>query len=332
MKLYNRKTLISSAPEGRPPSSTKSSFTQWFYFLFVVFLVGYLLYLLIKPYFMIEANGLVDVEVKDIVAERSGVLSEIYVVANQPFKKGDLIAKIVPEKHCPIEDDTPLEKLGYDMEVLRNDIKALKQEHDFFTAQQVSPTNIQRALEVNASLFKTQQKEQQSVQQTLEKLNIDIQRAKAKLAIMATRRENLLLTKQSQSVSPDCVVKEVFAFEDGRVNEVRVLSQGYAEKGHPIIKFQPNDAKVSVVFLADAKLYNSFAKQPQLIVTFPNGAESFARIERIGSIASRESGNLNDLLVQNEVSLRMTLRPVNATDNELWRSHERLPVVVRGGR
>ncbi|MBZ9613244.1 hypothetical protein [Rheinheimera maricola] len=332
MKLYNRKSLISAAPEGQPSPSSKSSITQWIYFILVALMVGYLVYLLLKPYYMIEAQGLVDVEVKEIVAERSGVLQDVFVGLNQPFKKGELLARIAAEKQCLPEDNAQADKLGYDMDVLATDIKALQQELNYVAAIQQPSTGMLRALEVNASLFQAQQKEQQSVQQAQQKLKLDIQRAKDKLAIMAARRQSLQLAFDDKPVAADCTAKDVWAFEDGTVTDMRVTSQTYAEKGRPILKYLSADAKARVVFLADANLYRSFAKQPQLVVTFPDGAESLARIAQIESIASQVSGNLNDLLGLDKVSLRMVLVPMDPADNALWRTFERLPVSVRGVR
>lgn len=332
MNLYNRKSFISAAPEGRPPSSRNSSVTQWIYFLIVIVLFGYLLYLLFKPYYMIEANGLVDVEVKEVIAERSGVLDEIYVAINQPFSKGDLLARIAPEKHCLAEDDTQLEKLAYDMDVLNTDIRTLQQEQGYFSALLKPATGMLRALEVNASLFKEQQKEQQSVQHTVNKLGLDIQRAKAKLAIMISRRDSLQLAQQSRPLVPDCLMKDVLAFEDGLVTDIRVLAQAYAEKGRPILNYSPTDATVRVIFLASADLYESFSKQPQLVVIFPDGIESLARIDRIESTATQNNGNLNDLLGRDKVSLKIVLVPADTADNGLWRAYERLPVSIRGVR
>lgn len=332
MNLYNRKSFISAAPEGRPPSSHNSSVTQWIYFLIVIVLFGYLLYLLFKPYYMIEANGLVDVEVREVIAGRSGVLEEIYVAANQPFSKGDLLARIAPEKYCLAEDDTQLEKLAYDMDVLNTEIRTLQQEQGYFSALLKPANGMLRALEVNTSLFKEQQKEQQSVQHTVNKLGLDIQRAKAKLAIMISRRDSLLLARQSRPLAPDCLMKDVLAFEDGLVTDIRVPAQAYAEKGRPILKYSPTDATVSVIFLASADLYESFSKQPQLVVIFPDGVESQASIDRIESTATQNNSNLNDLLGRDKVSLKIVLVPADTADNGLWRVYERLPVSVRGVR
>lgn len=332
MKLYNRKSIISAAPEGQPSPSRRSNITQWIYFILVTALVGYLLYLLLKPYYMIEANGLVDVEVKEVIAQRSGQLQEVYVDVNQPFSKGDLLARLAAEKHCLPEQDTQLEKLSYDMDVLHSDIKALQQELHYFSTLQTAPTSMQRALEVNASLFKEQQKEQQGVQQKIQKLTIELQQARAKLALMAARRDSLQLALQSKPVAAECLAQDVFAFEDGLATSIRLMPQTYAEKGQAIIKYLPTNAKVRVVFLANANLYRSFSQQLHWVVTFPDGTESLGRIEHIQSLASQVSGNLNDLLGPDKVSLRIILMPVDPAHSALWRTYERLPVSVRGVR
>lgn len=332
MNLYNRKSLISAAPEGKPEPSFKASITQWLYFIIVILLVGYLLYLLIKPYYIVQAQGLVDIEVRDVLAERDGVLMQLNVQRGQSVKQGDLLATFVPQKRCEAERDSVLDKLAFDMQLLGNDIKALQQEKSVVAAIPSANVGMQRALEVNASLFKTQQKQQQDQQQALDKLNIEIKKEQQRLALMSARHDQLLAEKRAQTVSEACLATPVFAAEDGDITEIRVLQHAFAAKGMPILKYTPTDALARVVFLADADLYPSFAQQTQLMVTFPDGVESLARVERIESVASKVSGNLNDLLSQDKVALRMILLPVDTSHNALWKKYDRLPVSVRGLR
>lgn len=332
MNLYNRKSIISVAPDGKPQPSGKSGITQLLYFCIVIFLVGYLLYLLFKPYFMVEANGLVYVEQRDIVAVRSGILEAIYVEVNQDVSEGTLLARLAPEKQCLPSDDTQLEKLAFDMNVLQNDILALRKERNHFASLNASSAGMQRALEINASLFKAQLKEQQDAQKRVQQIDIDIQRANGKMAIMSARRDQMLLELKAEPIAEDCVAKNIIAFEDGRIADIRAMSQTYADKGGVILKYVPSDAKAKVVLLADAKLYSSFLEQPQWVIVLPNGEESTARVDTIESVASRVSGDLNTLLSQEKISLRMVLVPDDPAHNALWRQFDRLPVSVRGVR
>lgn len=332
MNLYNRKSLITAAPEGKPAKSHNSSITQWLYFIVVILLVGYLVYLLIKPYFLLDTTGLVDIEAREVLAERDGVLQQLYVSNAQDFKKGEILAIFAPEKRCSTEPDSLLEKLSFDIQVLNNEVEALQQEKARLSAMSSAVPGIQRALEINASLFKQQQKELQDQQIALSKLNIDIEREQEKLVILTRRYNNLMTAKQAQPAAEACVEKPVFAAEDGQVTDIRVLSQAFVAKGQPIIKYTPFNAQVRVVFLADKALYRSFAQHTQFVVTFPDGTESLGRVERIESVASKVGGNLNDLLAQDTVSLRMILVPVDPEHTALWRTFERIPVSVRGLR
>lgn len=330
MNLYNRKNLITAAPEGKPAPSHKSSITQWAYIIIVLLMTAYLLYLLVKPYYVIEVKGLVDVDSRDVVAERDSVLQQLAVSNGQAFKQGDLLATFAPEKRCVVEPDPALEKLSFDMQVLSNDIKALQQEKAALAALPASSAGIQRALEVNASLFRQQQQQQQLQQQELDKLNIKIRKEQQRLALMAKRHSGLLDAQNARPVAEACLAKAVYATEDGQVTDVRVLAQGFAAKGQPILKYRPDNAAVEVVFLADAVLYRSFAQQSQLMVTFPDGTESLGQVAQIQSIASKVGGNLNDLLSRDQVQLRMTLVPADPADSSLWLKYVRLPVTVRG--
>lgn len=330
MNLYNRKSLITAAPEGTPVTSYKPSITKWIYFSLVILLVAYLIYLLIKPYYLIEAQGLVDVEVRDVLAERDSLMVQLAVKPGQTFKKGELLASFAAEKRCTAEPDPVLEKLSFDMQLVNNDIQALQREKAALAAMPATTDSMQRALEVNASLFRQQQQQQQKQQQELDKLNLEINKEQQRLAIMTGRHSRLAEAKRQQPVDEACLEKHIYAGEDGQVKEVKVLAQDFAVKGRPILKYSPAEAQVRVVFLADANLYRSFAQQSQLVVSFPDGSESFGRVEQIESVASQISGNLNDLLAKDKVQLRMTLVPVNPADRSLWRMYERLPVAVRG--
>lgn len=330
MNLYNRKSLINAAPEGKPVTSYKPSITKWVYFMLVILLAAYLVYLLIKPYYIVESRGLVDVEVRDVLAERDGMLLQVAVKNGQTFKKGDLLASFAAEKRCVAEPDPLLEKLSFDMQLLNNDIKALQREKAALAAMPSTPDSMLRALEVNASLFRQQQLQQQKQQQELDKLNIELKKEQERLAIMSRRHGSLIDAKRAQPLPEACLDKHIYAGEDGQVKEVRVLSQDFVVKGRPILKYSPADAQVRVVFLADANLYRAFAQQSQLMVSFPDGLESLGRVAQIESVASQISGNLNDLLSKDKVQLRMTLVPVDPADRSLWRMYERLPVSVRG--
>ncbi len=330
MNLYNRKSLITAAPEGKPVASYQPNVTKWLYFILVILLVVYLIYLLIKPYYLVEAQGLVDVEVREVLAERDGLMVQVAVKPGQTFKKGDLLASFAAEKRCVAEPDPVLEKLSFDMQLLTNEIRALQKEKTALAATTTTPDSMLRALEVNASLFRQQQQQQQKQQQALDKLNLEINKEQERLAIMSSRHNSLAEAKRQQPVDEACLEKHLYASEDGQIKEVRVLAQDFAVKGRPILKYSPADAQVRVVFLADAKLYRSFAQQSQIMVTFPDGSESVGRVEQIESVASQISGNLNDLLSKDKVQLRMTLVPVNPADRSLWRMYERLPVSVRG--
>ena len=298
--------------------------------MLVILLAAYLVYLLIKPYYIVESRGLVDVEVRDVLAERDGMLLQVAVKNGQTFKKGDLLASFAAEKRCVAEPDPLLEKLSFDMQLLNNDIKALQREKAALAAMPSTPDSMLRALEVNASLFRQQQLQQQKQQQELDKLNIELKKEQERLAIMSRRHGSLIDAKRAQPLPEACLDKHIYAGEDGQVKEVRVLSQDFVVKGRPILKYSPADAQVRVVFLADANLYRAFAQQSQLMVSFPDGLESLGRVAQIESVASQISGNLNDLLSKDKVQLRMTLVPVDPADRSLWRMYERLPVSVRG--
>lgn len=331
MNLYNRKSLITAAPEGKPVPSYKPNVTKWVYFMLVILLAAYLIYLLIKPYYLVEAQGLVDVEVRDVLAERDGMMLQVAVKDGQAFKKGDLLASFAAEKRCTAEPDPVLEKLSFDMQLVNNDIQALQREKAALAAITATTTDsMLRALEVNASLFRQQQQQQQKQQQELDKLNLDIKKEQARLAIMSGRHSSLVEAQRARPVAEACLEKHIYAAEDGQVREIKVLSQDFTVKGRSILKYSPADAQVRVVFLADANLYRSFAQQSQLTVSFPDGSKSLGRVEQIESVASQISGNLNDLLSKDKVQLRMTLVPVNPADRTLWRMYERLPVSVRG--
>lgn len=330
MNLYNRKSLIAAAPEGKPAKSYKSSITQWLYFIIVILLVGYLLYLLVKPYFILEATGLVDIEVREVLAERDGVIQQVHVEMAQTFGKGDLLATFSPEKRCIAEPDSTIEKLSFDMQVLGNEIEALQREKADLSALYSEPVGMQRALEVNASLFKPQQKQQQDLQNEINKLNNDIKKEQQRLSLMTSRYNSLLAAKRLHPTAEACTEKPVFASEEGQITDIPVLSDGFAAKGLPILRYIPSNAQVSVVFLADSTMYRAFTEQPELMVVFPDGIESLGRVTRIESVASNVSGNFNDLLAQQNVSLRMVLVPADPADNGLWRKYQRLPVSVRG--
>lgn len=332
MKLHNRKSFISSAPEGEPQASNKTRLSQWIYILLLAGMFGYIIYIVVKPYFVISTNGIVDVENKFIFAERAGLVKEIHATSEQVFEQGSLLAVLSPERSCVETADPRLEKLVYDIDIVKTQQLSLVKEHEYLKATLPVSSAIQRALEVNASLFLEQEKVRLKQENQLNLLKYKIEQKQAQIQAMNTRQSTLKKENSEQLPEAVCLNKAVYAPSGGQVSIVNAKPATYVKKGDPIITYRDMEPLVKVVMLADIELYQDFIKQPTLTIIFPDQTESLAKIERVESVASNTSLSINEVLSEEKLSLRVILAPIDQSSLVQWRKYERMSVSVRGAR
>lgn len=327
MKLYNRKSFISNASEGKAVESNKKYITQWLYVLILFFMIGYLVYLIIKPYFYISSRGIVTIEQKEMVVPRSGTIEQMRIQAGQEIHKDSLVAIMGPQKSCLAEEDTRIEKLIYDIKVNKLRIAALIKEKNNLSNELTNQLGIIRALELNASLFKSEQKEQQNAQLDLFKLENEINKLKKQTALMNQRAAQIQALNKDRPLKNDCQSLPLYADAEGIVTEVNSFEQGYLTAGSSLIKYRPIGAKTKVIVLIEDALYQDIITKPKLTVGFPDGSVSFAKVT---SVSAASDQPITELLRQKTNMLKVVLEPEVPADLELWNKFENMAVSIGG--
>lgn len=332
MKLHNRKGFINSAPEGQAKATNKPRFTQWLYFILLAFMIGYIIYLIAKPYFVIAANGIVNIENKYVYADRSGLVNNITVSPDEIFKQGARLVTLSPEIECIQSPDSRIEKLNYDIDVAKVKGLTLIKEKEYLKSTMSTPVTIQRALEINSSLFIEQDRQKLNQEKQAKILEYEIEQNVAQIEAMNNRLMNLKKERDEALPNPECLDKAIYAPNDGQVLSVNVDNATYVKKGDILVTYREMEPLVNVIMLADIELYQDLIKQPALTVIFPDQSESLAKIQRVESAANNTSLPINDILSNEKISLHVILTPVDSNSLALWRKYERMSVSVRGIR
>ncbi|WP_189377861.1 hypothetical protein [Thalassotalea profundi] len=332
MKLHNRKGFINSAPEGEAKTTNKPRFTQWIYFIFLAFMIGYIIYLIAKPYFIITTNGIVDVENKYVYADRAGLVKTINTTPEQIIQQGSLLVTLSPEKQCLNTPDTRLEKLAYDIEVAKAKRLALTKEKEYLHSTITPSETLQRALEINSSLFVQENAQKLNKEKQEKLLEYEIETNSTQISAMNARLAKL--TKENNETKPnaECLDKSIYAPSNGQVSKIHVDNATYVKRGDILMSYRELEPVVKVVMLADNELYQDLIKQPALTVTFPDQTESLAKIQHVESTASNTSLSVNEILSNETVSLRVILVPADNHSQALWKKYERMSVSIRGVR
>ena len=322
MKLHNRQGFINSAPEGQAKNTNKPRFTQWLYFILLAFMIGYIIYLIAKPYFVIATNGIVTVESKYVYADRAGLVKKVTATSEQLFKQGTPLITLSPEKQCIEAPDSRLEKLHYDIEVAKAKGVMLIKEKEYLKSILSNPVTIQRALEINSSLFIEQDTQKLNQEKQAKILEYEIEQNVAQIEAMNNRLMNLKKERDDALPNPECLDKAIYAPNDGQVLSVNVDNATYVKKGDTMITYREMEPLVNVVMLADIEKdtvdfrpnYDDTTTEPSVLPTILpqlllNGTMGIA----VGMATNIPPHNLNEVV---DATLH-TLRNPDCTIDDL---------------
>ncbi|WP_448556101.1 hypothetical protein [Thalassotalea montiporae] len=329
MKLYNRKSYISSAPEGQSKESTPSKVTQWVYFVILAFMACYLLYLLIKPYFIISANGIVNIERSSLMSSYTGRISKLHIKETDEITSGQLIATLAPEKACLAENNKDLTKLQDDILVLTTKREALIKERTYIKSIISPSTAFYRALEINAELFREPNQNNILREKQWHSLGYEIEQLGQELNIMKQRLADLKQLDSQKPQDTNCMEKFIYAHEAALIAEIAFKESDYIKKGDILLNYKHTYPSVFITLFTSIELYQDIYNQPKLTVTFPDKSESIAKVKHIDSTLSLSPSEPTS---SEDIKLKVILIPENNQDISLWVKHERMPVTVRGVR
>ena len=327
MKLRNRKSYITTLPEGTAPTNVKSKITQLVYFSILGLIVAYLVYIAAGRLFYLNARGQVEIEKTLISSTRGGHISSLKIKEGQQLQKGDLIVIIDALKQCIPEENRQLQKLRLDIGLNEQRIVLLK-------AKQAELARLQRGGELRRAL----ELERESVAygrqfwREQNKLASDLALTGKELELQRARLKGMEKNMRNQIVPAECRAEVIRAPFAARVQVVRRRVQEFAKRGEAIVILTRNHAPVRIeaYFTEDELKYINMGKQ--IDVTFPDGVESTGVVKAIYSSAysvpEREWKGYRPLTT----GVRVHLFPINKNEEIHWKQYDRMEVRVRAGK
>ena len=321
MKLRNRKSYMTSLPEGNPPENIRPRITQIIYYFILLSVVLYIIYLFSSRYFYFNESGFIEVEKTIISSSYGGKVIKLPVKEGQTLIDSKLLAVIAASKNCNSSYRLNTDKLKYDLAVNRSKLSLLKREVNDIK-NFISNSNLQRALETR-----------QSNTSTSNKLNRDLIKKQNEIALLES---TIRLQQQRQpskfigQASPECFNETLKSPFNGHVHSIKRKLNEFASRGAPLLILIADDATVRIeTYLKNDQL--PYVKiGAHVSIEFPNSTVTEAKIKNIYSSAyaapEREWNHYKPL----DTQVRVHLEPINKKDALLWKKYDRMEVNVRG--
>ena len=321
MKLRNRKSYMTSLPEGKPPENIRPRITQIIYYAILVAVVGYIIYLFSSRFFYFNEPGFVEVEKTIISSTRGGKILQLAVKEGQLVKRKKLLAVIAASKSCNSQQRTDAIKLKYDLELNRSKLSLLQREISNIK-NHIANANIQRALETG-----------QAKNSITSKLNYDLLKKQNEAALLDSQiiiQQQLKPTSLTRNASLECFNESIFTPFDAHVHSVKRSTTEFTARGAPLLILISKTATVRIeVYLKNDQL--PYLHTGSLVdISFANGVTTEAKIKNIYSSAytapEREWHNYKPA----DTQVLVHLEPINNQDAAVWKKYDRMEVSVRG--
>lgn len=324
MKLRNRKSYITTLPEGSAPQNVKPKITQIIYFSVLIFIVVYLGYVAVGRLFYLNARGQVEIEKTLISSTRGGHISQLAVSEGQQLKKGDMIVRIDALQQCVVEENKHLQKLRLDIGMNEQRIALLK-------AKQAELKKLQRGSELRRALELERESISYGTQfwRDQNKLLSDLALTGKELELQRLQLKELEKSARNKTLPAECQAETIRAPFPARVQVVRRRVEEFAKRGEAIVILTRNKAPVRIeaYFTEDELKYINLGKRLQ--VAFPDGVESTGVVKAVYSSAysvpEREWKGYRPLTT----GVRVHLFPLNENEEMHWKQYDRMEVRVR---
>ncbi len=323
MKLRNRKGLVNHLPEGQAPVRRAPQLTRWLYFGLLLFVVGYLGYLVLQYLLYVEVRGQVEVDKIQVSPTHGGQLRELTVTEGMTVHAKQRLAVVDPDARCaPTEPDPRLAKLDYDIRLLAVRLALQRQQLRQLHAER-RRYDLRRALEMDGSRYR----DMADLVRELDKLRLDIRLGEEELQLKRATREQL--AAEPPPPRPECQPEDLTAPFAARVITVQRHNHEYAGRGQPVITLEALDAAVRIEAYADSRQYARWQAGDRVRVLFPDGTDSEGVVEAVQSAAYNTPARQWDEYVPVEARLRIHLRPADRNASRHWRTFDRMDVTVR---
>jgi len=326
MKLRNRKSYMTTLPEGVAPKNTKASITQLIYFLVLVGAVGYIGFIFVNKYWYFEEIGVVEIEKTIISSSRGGKISGLFVSEGQTLNKKDKIAVIEALRTgCYEADDEKVNKIRF--EISNNKAKKKSLEVQLASVKNDEKKfELRRALELDRGLLR------ESERLRREKLAMvgDIDLLSRQIDNQIKHLDNIINSQKNVVLPRDCYSESIRSPFITKVSAIHKRAKEFAQRGEAIVTLIKNNAPVRIEVYLKNETLKYLNAEAILDLVFPDGVKSKGRISKIHSSAYASVKRQLEHYKPVESGIRVHLLPVDNKDRELWMSYDRMNVKVRG--
>lgn len=325
MKLRNRKSYITSLPEGAPPTNVRPQITQIIYYTILLSVVGYVIYIFASRIFYYKEAGFVEVEKTVISASHAGKILKLPVKEGQAFRKKDLLAIIAASRNCGASINLQHNKLKYDLALDQSKLSLLKRSIDELK-NRYNKATLQRALETGQARNTSNNKIQLEI---LKKQN-EIDLLESRIILQQQQLKNTRTTKTGRNASADCFNENIYAPFDGVVYSVKRKLNEFTQRGEPLFTLVANNATVRVESYLNIDLLPNLAVGKPATVILTKNLNTPATIKAIHSSAYNLAERNWSHYKADDTHVLIYLQALNSDDARLWKRYDRMEVKVQG--
>ncbi len=314
MKLANRKSYLSSLPEGSAPESLFSKIVRWFYFLVLIALVVYFGHYFFEKWMKVKGFGQVVVEKVLLSAEFPGTITQLAIVEGQHVSAGQLLAVQNSVQNCRQSLDGGLMKIKYQIEMKRARLQALQQSF----RQQSNQIKMYNALELNSRKLAT-----------ANDMYFEIALLKRELAVQQAYLRSMEQQLNNQQPDPLCLDNQIVAPFDGVIKKVLKAEHEFADRADPIMAIEKKNSEVLIEgYLSKYELKNVSLEQ-EFSIIFPDDQTSKAKIDQIVTTANAFSERKWKDYEPIDTRIMVRLKPLNGEHAEMWKQYDLLRVRIK---
>lgn len=325
MKLRNRKSYMTTLPEGKAPRDIWSRVSTAIYYIALLAILFYFGSMGYERLTHFSGKGSIEVQKTLLQTEHGGKLSQFYVDVGDEVEKGDRIAFLEARKHCTKEENGAQEKLAYEIRLKKEKLDQWRKQFADMTKQQ-EELMLRRAMEVGGS----QSRKADKLEEDSESLKLDINLLEKEIRLLRSRLGKMKKRNATAVLPQECHGENVYAPFDGKITLIPALQYSVLARGDTVAVLVQPEPKVQIDAIFEYKYAKHLRRGQTLVVSFPNGMDSFGRIEDIQSSAQAVPERMLQTDALQQGSVHVVLSPMDEQEKTLWIKYDRYDVDVRG--
>lgn len=325
MKLRNRKSYLTSLPEGAPPENFRPRITQIIYYVILVSVVAYIIYIFGSRAFYYKEVGYVEVDKTIVSASNAGKILKLSIKEGQYIKKNDLLATIAASKNCTATINTQHAKLKYELALNRSKITLLERVIADLKTRYNSST-LQRALETGQAKNTSNNKLQLDM---LKKQN-EVDLLESQVILQQQQLKNSQPMRLANNASAECFNENIYAPFNGTVYSIKRKRNEFTRRGEPLFTLIADNAEVRVETYLKTDLLPILTVGKITNVALTENISTQAKIKAIHSSAYKVPEREWNDYKPADTHILVYLQALNKQDAALWKKYDRIEVRVKG--